>query len=158
MAKSRRSPLAELEAHAETIRAELKVPKQNELFRAAVEAGYLAAAADGDVDATERATIARAVEILSVGAVIEWEAETLLEECEKRVKEEGTEKRAAAVGGELKALGYAETGLYMAALVARATNGVEKSEAEMLKAVGTAAGLSVEKVRGLVKRAATALT
>jgi len=39
--------LAALEKHADEIRKELRVPKQNEVFRSAVEAGYLAALADG---------------------------------------------------------------------------------------------------------------
>ncbi len=73
--------ISNLEARAESIRAELRVPKQNEVFRAAVEAGYLAARADGHVDAEETAAIVRAVEILSSGAVVEWETEELVPEC-----------------------------------------------------------------------------
>jgi tellurite resistance protein len=145
--------LSDLEKHAEAIRAELKVPKQSEVFRAAVEAGYLAALADGEADAEEMATIAKAIGILSVGAVIEWEAETLLEECASRAKAEGAEARAAAVGAELEALGHAEAGILFAAMVAHATNGVEKKESEVLKAVGAAAGLSGQKVGAIVKRA-----
>jgi len=90
--------VAALEAHADEIRQALKVPRQSDVFRSALEAGYLAALADGEVDATERATILRAVELLSVGAVIEWEAEALLEQCVARAKSEGSAKRAAAVG------------------------------------------------------------
>jgi tellurite resistance protein len=145
--------LAALEKHADEIRKDLRVPKQNEVFRSAVEAGYLAALADGEVDDAERATIAKAVEILSVGAVIEWETESLLEACAGRAEKEGPDKRAAAVGAELKSLGQAEAGLLFAACVARATNGVDKKEADVLKAVGTAAGLSTDKVKNIVKRA-----
>jgi len=147
--------LSDLEKHADAIRKDLQVPKQSEVFAAAVEAGYLAALADGEADAEEMATIAKAVGILSVGAVIEWEAETLLEECAARAKAEGAEKRAAAVGAKLKELGQAEAGILLAAYVARATNGVEKKEAEVLKAVGSAAGLSGQKVGAIVKRAAS---
>jgi len=39
--------------------------------------------------------------------------------------------------------------------VARATNKVDKSEAEMLKNVGAAAGLTNDQVRAIVKKAAT---
>ena len=64
--------IANLESRAESIRAELRVPKQNEVFKAAVEVGYLTALADGEVDDEEKAEIVRAVEILSAGAVLVW--------------------------------------------------------------------------------------
>jgi tellurite resistance protein len=142
-----------LEDHAAQIREELKVPNQSAVFEAAVEAGYLAALADGNVDTDERAALARAVELLSQGAVIEWETENLLDACASRAKEEGAEKRAEAVGKTLEKLGQADAGMLVAALVARATNGVEKAEAEVLKQIGKAAGLSTDKVRNIVKRA-----
>ena len=147
------SSLAELEKHAEQLRTELKVPHQNEVFRAAVEAGYLVAAADGNFDETERETLTKAIEILSVGAVIEWEVETLLDECEARSEKEGAAKRAKAVGEELAKLGGAEPGLLLAAAVARATKKIDKKEAETLKALGAAAGLTGEQLSAIVKKA-----
>jgi tellurite resistance protein len=146
-----------LEDHADKIREELKVPRQNELFEAAVEAGYLTARADGGVDDTERAVLAQAIELLSQGLVIEWETEALIEACQKRADDEGVPERATKVGETLKELGQPDAGLFVAALVARATKGVEKSEAELLKAIGKAAGISTDKVRDIVKRA-TSLT
>jgi tellurite resistance protein len=151
------STLTALEKHADEIRTELAVPKQNDVFRAAVEAGYLAALADGEVDETERATIVRAIEILSVGAVIEWETEELLDACAARAKKDGIGKRTEAVGAELKALGQAEAALLFAACVARATKGIDKKEADILKQVGNAAGVSTDKVRAIVKKAASIL-
>lgn len=148
-----KSALADLEAQAESIRKQLQVPKQSDVFRSAVEAGYLTALADGEVDEAEQATMVRAIEILSEGAVVEWEAGTLLDECVERAKLEGAEARAVAVGKELAALGQAQTGLYFAALVARSSNGIDKSEAEVLKAIGAAAGVSSDAVRDIVKKA-----
>ena len=116
-----------LEEHADQIRDDLKVPHQSDVFKHAVEAGYLAARADGEVDANERTVLAKAVELLSRGSVIEWETETLLDECATRAEKDGAE--------------------------ARATNGVEKSEADVLKAIGKAAGLSADRVKTIVKRA-----
>ena len=142
-----------LEEHAEQIRDDLKVPHQSVVFAHAVEAGYLAARADGEVDANERQVLTKAVELLSKGAVIEWETEQLLDECQGRAEKDGAEARATKVGEALKELGEAEAGLLVAAFVARATNGVEKSEAEVLKAIGKAAGLSADKVKTIVKRA-----
>jgi tellurite resistance protein len=154
MAKVQPKPTTNnLEAHAEEIRKDLAVPRQSDVFRCAVEAGYLAAQADGEFDATERATIAKAVEILSVGAVIEWETESLLDECIERAKADGADTRAKAVGEDLKKLGQAEAGLLFAALVARATKGIDKREADMLKVVATAAGVTADALRGIVKRA-----
>jgi tellurite resistance protein len=142
-----------LEEHADEIRADLKVPHQSVVFAHAVEAGYLAARADGEVDKNERAVLTKAVELLSKGAVIEWETEQLLDECQTRAEKDGAEARATTVGEALKELGQAEAGLLVAAFVARATNGVEKSEAEVLKAIGKAAGLTADKVKTIVKRA-----
>lgn len=142
-----------LEDHAAVIRKELDVPRQSDVFKAAVEAGYLAALADGVVSDSERATLARAVELLSAGVVIEWETQALLDECHERAQKEGPDARAQKVGAQLKELEQAEAGLLVAAFVARATDGVEKSEADVLKAIGKAAGLSADKVKGVVKRA-----
>lgn len=145
--------LAEIETHAQGIRDKLKVAKQNELFRAAVEAGYLAALADGNVDENERGILVRAVEVLSQGAVVEWETESELDACASRATDQGPEARAAAVGKTLASLGQADIGLYIAALVARASKGIDKKEAEVLKAVGAAAGLAADGVKDIVKRA-----
>ncbi len=155
MAKST-DALALLEKHAAEIRKELVVPRQNDVFRAAVEAGFLAAMGDGEMDDTERATIIRCVELLSQGAVIEWETDHLLDECAERAEREGTDKRAKAVGAALKGLGHAEAGLLFAAVIARVTHGVDKKEAEVLKAVGGAAGITADKIKSIVKRAALA--
>ncbi len=104
-------------------------------------------------DEGEITTIVRAIDLLSKGAVIEWEASTLIEECAAKVTKEGVEARAQAVGGALKELGQAEAGILFAAFIARATNGVDKKEAETLKKIGKAAGLGAKQVGELVKKA-----
>jgi hypothetical protein len=147
------SSIAELEQHAERLRLELKVPNQNEVFRAAIEAGYLVASADGVFDDAERTTLVKAIEILSVGSVIEWEVETLIDECESRAEKQGPILRARAVGEELKRLGSVEAGILIAGAVARATKKLDKKEAEVLKAVGAGAGIKGEQVLEIVKRA-----
>jgi tellurite resistance protein len=146
-----------IEEQAEKIREQLKVPRQAELFKVAVEAGYLTARADGGVDAAEQEVLAQAVELLSQGLVLEWETEALLDDCKKLADEQGIDARAAKVGQSLKDLNQAETGLFIAALVARATKGIEKSEAELLKAIGKSAGVGNDAIRDIVKRA-TSLT
>lgn len=144
-----------LEEEAERLRAELPVSqREGELFHTAIEAGYLVARADGDVDATELEVLARAVERLSAGLAIAWKTDGLIDECKRRADEEGLEGRAAKVGAALKKLGQAEAGLFVAALVARATKGVDRSEAQLLQTIGTSAGLTTDEVLEIVKRAA----
>lgn len=155
MAKTQ-SALALLEKHAADIRKDLDVPRQNEVFRAAVEAGFLAAMGDGEMDDDERSTIVRCVELLSEGAVIEWETDHLIDECTDRAEKEGKDKRAKAVGAALKELGHAEAGLLFAAVIARVTGGVDKAEAAVLKAVGAAAGINADKIKTIVKKAVLA--
>ena len=145
--------LAHLASHAEAIRKELAVPRQNDVFRAAVEAGYLTALADGDVDEHELETMAAAIELLSEGAVVEWETEALLDECAAKAETDGASPRAQAVGEELSTLGHAEAGLLFAALVANASGGIDEAEEAVLAAVGKAAGLGDATVEGIVQRA-----
>ena len=95
----------------------------------------------------------KAVEQLSQGLVLEWETEALLDTCAASAKSDGYDARAEKVGARLQALGHAEAGLLVAAFVARASNGVAKSEAEVLKAIGKAAGLKASDVKDIVKRA-----
>lgn len=144
-----------IEDHAEKIREQLKVPRQDEVFKAAVEAGYLTALADGGMDDAEREILVKAVEMLSRGLVLEWETEGLIEEIQKLVDTEGLEGRAAKVGEKLKELNSVEAGLFVAAIVARTTKGVEKSEAELLKQIGKAAGVGMDVVKDIVKRSTT---
>jgi hypothetical protein len=146
-----------IEDHADKIREQLKVPRQDEVFKAAVEAGYLTALADGGMDEAERDILVKAVEMLSQGLIIEWETEGLIEDIQKLVDAEGLEARATKVGEKLKELDQIEAGLFVAAIVARTTKGVEKSEAELLKAIGKAAGVGMDVVKDVVKRS-TSLT
>jgi hypothetical protein len=147
---------SDLEKHADAIRKDLAVPKQNEVFGVAVEAGYIAALADGEVSDDERETILEAVDVLSKGAVIAWEAETLLDECAERVAKEGAPKRSQAVGAKLKELGAPDAGLLFAAFVAHATDGVDAKETAALEAIGEAAGVSKARVGALIDKAKSA--
>ena len=144
--------LADIQKHADAIKKDLAVPKQNEVFEAAAEAGFLAASADGKVDEEEHQMLVQAIEVLSTGAVIEWEVESLLEGCAARAKAEGETKRADAVGAKLKTLGQPEAGLLFAAFVAQASGGIDKQESAVLHAIGKAAGIAKNKVTALLKR------
>jgi len=152
MSKTKRSK-ADIEAIAKQVQAALSVPKQNEVFRYAIEAGYLCALADGDADDAEKATLVAAMHQLSSGLVIEWEVDATLEECNEHIGAEGRDARCEVVGQKLAELGQAQTGLLLGALVALTTTGLDKQEAEMLEKIGKAAGIAKRDVGAVVKQA-----
>jgi len=139
----------DLDAHAALVRAQLSVPHQSEVFRAAIEAGYLAATPDGVFDDAERKALTNAIDTLSQGAVIEWEAETLVEACASDAG--NRDERAKRVGAKLKELGAPEAGLVFAAFVAHATQGIDKKEEAVLKSIAKAAGVPDKRLRELMK-------
>jgi len=145
---------AYLEQQADTVRASLGgATKSEELFRLAAEAGYLTALADGAEDAAEREALVEALETLSKGIVIEWETEGFLGEAWGRISAEGADARCAAIGQRLKELGNAEAGVLIGAIVAYASNGIDKTEAQVLEKIGAAAGLERKQVAAIVKKA-----
>jgi uncharacterized tellurite resistance protein B-like protein len=143
----------ELQTIAAAIRKELPVGQQDELFRLAVESGYLAALADGNADAEERTMIAEAITEISDGVVVEWEVEVLLNECNELIGMEGHHGRCAAIGQRLKELGHERTGLMLAALVALATGGLDELEVKMLQRIADAAGVANAQLAEVVKEA-----
>lgn len=141
-----------LEGQAEVVRKSLGA-KADDLFKVAAEAGYLTALADGGEDAAEREALVSAIETLSKGSVIEWESETFIDEAYAKVQAEGVDARCNTVGGQLKSLGNAEAGLLIGAIVAYASNGIEKSEAQTLEKIGKAAGIERKQIAEIVKKA-----
>jgi hypothetical protein len=114
---------SELETHAAKVREQLNVSRQSDVFRAAVEAGYLVATTDGKFDDAEKGALVTAIGILSQGAVIEWEADELVSAVAKGTGK--PDERAKAVGAKLKELGAPDAGLLFAAFVAHATQGID---------------------------------
>lgn len=137
-----------LAEYAEAVRKELSAARQNEVYRVAVEVGYLAAHADGSFDDDEKKAIVDAVGILSKGSVIEWEVEEIVDSASAGGDGAG---RATALGEKMKALGQAEPALLFGAFVAQATAGIDKNEAKVLRAVGKAAGIGDKRVREILK-------
>lgn len=154
MAAAKKGPNANyLEQQAETVRQSLVGSHKDEVFKLAVEAGYLTALADGTEDANEREALVSAIGVLSQGMVIEWEIEGFLGEAYARIQAEGADGRAASVGARLKELESAEAGLLIGAIVACATSGVDKKEAGVLEKIGAAAGIAKSQVGSIVKKA-----
>ena len=149
-ATSTKKPTKEkLAAFAEAVRKELEFRGQDEVFSVAVEIGYLAARADGKMDAGERQAIIDAVDILSQGTVIELEVDAIIEAADKR---EGDMAATAKVLGErLKDLEQADPGLLFGAFVAQASSGIDKDERKVLRTVGRAAGIKDHRIRTILK-------
>jgi tellurite resistance protein len=143
----------ELAKYGAAIEKVLPVNDRDKLFETAVEAGYLIALADTTADDEERKAIDDALFGISKGLVIDWEVDALVNRACEHIGAEGHVARAQAVGETLQALGQAEAGLYIAALVALASGGLDKREVEVLKRIGAAAGLSSDEVAAAVKKA-----
>ena len=143
----------QLAEQAKLVREALPPQQQSIVFKLATEAGYLTGLADGTEDVNERAALVRAIEGLSEGLVLEWEIDGLLSEAHAAIASEGADARAKAIGAQLKELGAAEAGIFIAAVVGLATSGIDKSEASVLEKIGTAAGLAKPQIAALVKKA-----
>jgi tellurite resistance protein len=153
MGSEKTGGLTALGKHAEALRNALGAAEQNELLAAAVEAGCLAAFGDLEVDEGERRAIIDAAGALSSGAVVEWEADSLVDDCVKRIADEGIEARVAAVGGTLKRLGHPGTGIVFAVFVAGATGGVDRLEHGVLEGIAEEAGLPSGELAAILAKA-----
>jgi len=154
MAAAKKTPnTSYIEQQAEAVREGLAGSNQAELFRLAVESGYLAALADGTEDALEREALVASIEAISKGLVLEWETESFLAESYAKIQADGADARAAAVGARLKELGQAEAALLVGALVAHSSGGVDKKEASVLEKIAIAAGLTKAQIVAIVKKA-----
>lgn len=156
MSRAKRTD-ADLKKIAAEMRKVMTGPTLNQVYRQAMEAGYLCALADGEADAGEKEAIVKAMHDLSSGLVVEWEVDAMMDECNDAIGSEGHEARAKSVGAKLKELGQAEAGLLLGAFAAFATGGLDKKEAGVLEKIGTAAGVTKNQVANLVKQVKNAL-
>ncbi|NUO49828.1 MAG: hypothetical protein HOV80_13315 [Polyangiaceae bacterium] len=137
-----------LQGFAEDIKKQIKVARQDEVFRAAVAAAHVASHADGAVDDAERTAIVEALELLSGGAVVEWEVDLMLDAAGAA---KGADAKAKAIGAKLKELGAPEPGLLVAAFVAQVTGGIDQKEAKVLREIGKSAGIADKRVKDILK-------
>ncbi|MFO0565363.1 MAG: hypothetical protein U0263_06860 [Polyangiaceae bacterium] len=156
MSRSKRTEV-DLKKIAAEMRKAMTGPALNQVYRYAMEAGYLCALADGEADDDEKKAIVEALHDLSSGLVVEWEVDAMMDECNEAIGSEGHAGRCDSVGKKLKELGHAETGLLIGAYTALATAGLDKKEAGMLEKIGSAAGIPKTQVTNLVKQAKNAL-
>lgn len=119
------------------------------LFNAIVEAGYLVAAADGQVDDTELATLKNAVQIISDGDISADEIDTLVEDLIDLRRSEGETARCKAVGQSLADSKAAEEGLYLAAAIAYVSAGLDERELAVMEHIASAARLSTASLAAI---------
>lgn len=147
---SKRPTKDKLQAMAQAVRDELEEFRdQDEVYKLAVETGYLAAKADGTVDDDEKKRIVEAVDILSQGVVIELEVDSIIGEVDS--SGEGIEERAVSVGKRLEKLNQGDAGLLFGAFVAQASHGIDEDERKILRQVGKAAGIKARRIRAILK-------
>jgi tellurite resistance protein len=145
---SKKPTKQKLVAMAEAVRKELDFRGQDEVFKLAVEVGYLAAKADGTFDDAEKARIVDAVDILSKGVIIELEVDAIVEEAEAA---DDVAARVTAIGTRLQELEQGDAGLLFGAFVAQASHGIDKTERKLLREVGRAAGLKDTRIRAILR-------
>jgi len=120
-------------------------------FEALVEAMYLMMTADDDIGTEEKEVLRGAVRDLTANAVRSAHIEKLLERFGESRKNEGWEKRLAAISGVLKGekvLG--EAAFVLAAAVAFADEDIKDEENELINQIAEALGIESERADELL--------
>jgi hypothetical protein len=73
------------------------------------------------------------------------------------VRKQGAATRCVVLGAKLKALGFGELGVHIAALVAEVSHGLDPSELDALRMLASAAGVSDQTLHDLIRRTEEAL-
>jgi tellurite resistance protein len=132
-------------------------PNAAALFEAMVESAYLVATADGEFDASERATFEHLVLAACEGAVAERQVHALVADLEEQLAEDGAEKRIAMVARTVTRPEHAREVLRVAALLAQASGGVSGEERQVLDKLALATELDRDSVDGALREVERAL-
>ncbi|MEO7113245.1 MAG: TerB family tellurite resistance protein [Polyangiaceae bacterium] len=115
------------------------------------EAMYLMMSADNDVSDAEREVLKGALRNLSGDTLRSKHIEVLLDDAIAKIKDEGREKRMAAVVDSLKGdAGRAEVAFVLAAAIAFADNAIADEENDTLNAFAEGLGISDERAEALM--------
>lgn len=125
-------------------------PSSAQLFCAVIEAGFLIAQADGRFDRAERAHLHRALLALSDGAILADDVDAMLGGFTVSLARDGAAARVERVGHLLRAHRVSEAGVYLAAGIACASDGLSQVELKTLDALARHAGLGFDRVGLLV--------
>ena len=116
------------------------------LFEAIVEGAYLVANADGVFDEGERRTFERVVVAACGGQVARDQIEALVGDLADQLREDGAERRIAAVSKAVTKKEHAHEVLRIAALLAAATDEVSPVERDVLLKLARGCGLGKSDV------------
>jgi tellurite resistance protein len=120
-------------------------------LEALVEVMFLAAWADGELGADERAQFARSVETLTDKRVEGAEFEALFERLSKQLSAEGRAARLANLKTRLTDAGQRKVALALAVQVMAADGLVRTSERELIAEVAEALGIPGDEAADLVR-------
>ncbi|MEW5855400.1 MAG: tellurite resistance TerB family protein [Myxococcota bacterium] len=120
-------------------------------FQAALEGGFLVAAADGTVDVYEHAVLRRAVHTLMESEPSEDDVTHLLASFRDRLHADGADARCAAVGRVLATGNLAQPGLKLAAAIAYCSGGLDARELATMEKLARAAGVEEQSLRFILQ-------
>ncbi|MEZ4224893.1 MAG: tellurite resistance TerB family protein [Polyangiaceae bacterium] len=132
-------------------------PDAAALFEAVVEAAFLVANADGDFDATERATFEHVVLSACEGVVGQGQVHALIADLEDLMHEDGIDKRVQMVARTVTRPEHAQEVLRVAALLAHVSGGVSDVERDVLDKLTQAFEASDDALQRALSEAQQAL-
>jgi tellurite resistance protein len=122
---------------------------------AAVDLAVLVAAADGTIDADERAALTASLEAIMGTTVAHTIVRYLVRESRNQTEAVGTEARARAIGGLLAAHHAVDEGLRLALAIAFTSQGLSEQERDVIAVVARAAGASETRLEALIAAASS---
>ncbi|MBK8695839.1 MAG: hypothetical protein IPN17_27135 [Deltaproteobacteria bacterium] len=126
-------------------------PASAQLFCAVFEAGFLIAQADGRFDRAERSHMRQALLALSDEGILADDVDAMLSGFTASLSRDGAAARCEAVGRLLRAHDVGEAGVYLAAGIACASDGLSQVELKTLDTLARHAGLGFERLSALVE-------
>ena len=126
-------------------------PASAQLFCAVFEAGYLIAQADGRFDRAERSHLQRALLSLSDDAILADDVDAMLSGFTASLSRDGAAARCATVGRMLQTHQVGEAGVFLAAGVACASDGLSQVELKTLETLAQHAGLGFDRLSQLIE-------
>ena len=119
----------------------------------AVDLAVLVAAADGTIDADERAALTASLEAIMGATVAPTVVRYLVREARNQIEAAGADARARAIGGLIRARDATDDGLRLALAIAFTSGGLSDPERAIIATVAKAAGASDARLEALIKSA-----
>jgi tellurite resistance protein len=116
-------------------------PQACALFEAILEGSYLVASADGVFDAAERETFEKVVSVACGGTVSQKQVGDLVADLADQLKEDGLDRRIAAIAENVAKKNHAKEVLRIASLLAQTSGDVSAVERSVLMRIAKACGL-----------------